>query len=355
MIKTLLLVLLFVACSGSLFCQSLTGTVYDEHSNVIPGASVYFNGTTIGTVTDENGKFRISMDSIVSTSLIIGSLGYESVSIKTPFSKSEIQVYLTSKLFELPEVVVNAKKSKIQRERYLNVFKGKFLGTSPGGTTCRIINEDDIILKFDKQTNTLHISTDTPIIIENPYLGYLINFYPVDCNIKFENENVLTRNVSCEYYFLGRIYFTDTGNHLRSVLLRRKSAYEGSRMHFFRNFYNNYWTPDEFLLYRESTSNEPINPNEYFEISDTSGLKKISVIDSGSIKNGNKSENVKESFSEPFKILFDGSDVTQIIFKTNLIFLDKYGNYDPLGQVEFNGAMSEKRIGYSLPLDFKLE
>lgn len=354
MFKTLFLVVLMAISSGALLCQSLTGTVYDENNNVMPGVSVYFNGTSIGTITDENGKFKISKYNIINSSLIIGSLGYQSVAIKNPFEISDIQIYLKPKLIELPEVFVNGKKSN-NRERYLNIFRVKFLGTSKGGMSCKIKNEEDIILKFDEQTNTLYASAYKPIIIENPFLGYLINFYPVNCNIKFEKTGVITRNVPGEYYFLGTVYFTDIGNNHKATLRRRNLAYEGSKMHFFRNFYNNIWTPDEFLLYRKGTPSDQINPNECFEITDTSGLKKIRVIDTDSTEYGNKSGNGKESFSESLNILYDRWASTEIIFKTKILLVDKFGNYDPLDKIEFKGAMTEKRIGDSLPLDFKLK
>ena len=64
--KKILLLLAFLGLLGSqvLFAQTreISGTVTSsEDGSTIPGASVIVKGTTIGTVTDMDGKFRLKV------------------------------------------------------------------------------------------------------------------------------------------------------------------------------------------------------------------------------------------------------------------------------------------------------
>ncbi|WP_420149242.1 SusC/RagA family TonB-linked outer membrane protein, partial [Spirosoma sp.] len=55
----------------------LTGQVLDEQQKPLPGATVSVVGTTIGTTTDENGKYRLSLpDNYVGRSLAFSYIGY---------------------------------------------------------------------------------------------------------------------------------------------------------------------------------------------------------------------------------------------------------------------------------------
>jgi TonB-dependent starch-binding outer membrane protein SusC len=56
----------------------ITGTVLDENNEPLVGASVVLEGTTKGTLTDENGKYTLELDSKDKTGvLIISFVGYE--------------------------------------------------------------------------------------------------------------------------------------------------------------------------------------------------------------------------------------------------------------------------------------
>ena len=65
--KILILVLfpLFV------FSQNIKGKITDANQQPIAGASVYLDGTTIGTVSDADGLFEITSKSKFNTLLII--------------------------------------------------------------------------------------------------------------------------------------------------------------------------------------------------------------------------------------------------------------------------------------------
>ena len=75
--KQLLLIALFLVSAFS-FSQDLKGKITDASTanQSLPGASVQWLNTQIGTITDENGEFSIPYSS-ENTQLIISFVGFE--------------------------------------------------------------------------------------------------------------------------------------------------------------------------------------------------------------------------------------------------------------------------------------
>jgi len=83
---------------------SVTGTVKDVTGIPMPGVSVVIKGTTIGSVTDADGKYSINvsnMDSVLQFSF----LGYETLE-KQVANQKQINVTLIEKAIAIDEVVV---------------------------------------------------------------------------------------------------------------------------------------------------------------------------------------------------------------------------------------------------------
>jgi TonB-linked SusC/RagA family outer membrane protein len=92
----------------------VSGTVYDETGQPLPGATILVKGTTTGTTSDLDGKYSISAPS--NGTLIISFIGYNPTEIVIG-NQSVIDVNLTPDLSDLEEVVVvgygTAKKSQL--------------------------------------------------------------------------------------------------------------------------------------------------------------------------------------------------------------------------------------------------
>ncbi|PKP14666.1 MAG: TonB-dependent receptor, partial [Bacteroidetes bacterium HGW-Bacteroidetes-23] len=78
----LLLLTLFVALFSHAQKGTVNGTLSDKDMNnsPLPFANVQLKGTTIGTTTDENGKYRIEAEP-GNYILVLSFLGYESVEV----------------------------------------------------------------------------------------------------------------------------------------------------------------------------------------------------------------------------------------------------------------------------------
>jgi iron complex outermembrane recepter protein len=82
--QQLLLVLLFTVFSvGVLLAQTvITGTVLDEKTKEpLPGSTIVVKETIMGTATDANGKFTITLTKGLPVTLKISNVGYESFEI----------------------------------------------------------------------------------------------------------------------------------------------------------------------------------------------------------------------------------------------------------------------------------
>ena len=84
--------------------RQVTGVVTDDLGEPLPGATVMVKGTTIGTVTDANGKFSLNAPGNATT-LVVKFLGMEDQETAVA---SHVTVSMSSDSKKLNEVVVTA-------------------------------------------------------------------------------------------------------------------------------------------------------------------------------------------------------------------------------------------------------
>ncbi|MGY4535799.1 TonB-linked SusC/RagA family outer membrane protein [Mucilaginibacter sp. UYNi724] len=92
--------------SKSAFNITITGRVLDDTNQPLPGVSVGVSGTTIGTVTDVNGRYSLSIpDTDAGKSLTFSFIGFAKQEVAIA-GKTEINVSLKANNTSLNEVVV---------------------------------------------------------------------------------------------------------------------------------------------------------------------------------------------------------------------------------------------------------
>lgn len=84
--------------------KSIGGRVTDSNGDAIPGASVAVKGTKVGTITDVNGDYKVSVPNNATT-LVVSSIGYSPKEIVIG-SQTTINVTLEDDAAALSEVVV---------------------------------------------------------------------------------------------------------------------------------------------------------------------------------------------------------------------------------------------------------
>ncbi len=233
--KKTILILLIIKFTVPAYNQAITGTVLDkETNNPVYSAAVYFNGTSVGTLSDKDGKFRLKSLNFSSIPLSVSAIGYYSVSLPDYSASKANIVYLRPRIFELNEVIVNDKSHARERRINLKIFRNVFLGTTGNASACTITNEDDIRFKYSSDKDTLKAFALKPLLIDNQALGYKITYYLND--FKFSKPDSI-------FLFNGDIIFTDYSTSQEKKTLyfdrKRKQAYLGSRMQFFRSLWFN--------------------------------------------------------------------------------------------------------------------
>ena len=319
------------------FTQTLTGTVVDKATQQpIETVSVYFDNTTIGTTTNEKGEFSITYTDAVQSTLVISYLGYEKVLISDFRSKNDIRVELIEANNELDEVYLEYDDG-LTRKQKLKLFREEFLGTSKFAKSCKIQNEDDIILRYDKRNKALYASAKAPIEIINKALQYNVSFDLIDFEVSFRYVNPKSNSftVNSVSYFGTSFYKNIEDFKENKAEKNREKAYQGSVQHFLRSLYNKSLEENGYWIFHGKFR---VNEWEYFKIKtiEETTLKKVSLVDKVSI-------------------LYDKDIQSEIQIKVDHFVLDRFGNYSPIVGVYFSGALGSQRLGDSLPSDYGIK
>lgn len=336
--KFVVFALLFVVFST--YSQSLSGKVIDSKTGQpIVTASVYFDNSTVGTTTDDNGEFSIDYSEAIQSTLVISFLGYQTVYIADYRERRTISVGLTAAKNQLDEVYI-AYDDGLTRRQKLNLFKKELLGTTRFGKSCKILNEDDIYLRYLKTDKTLVASSNSPIVIYNRALNYEIQYDLNDFELQFTYANPATNEFTFKSgYFFGTIFFRDLSktDQRKSTLRKREKAFKGSIQHFMRALYNENLKSQDYTIFKKGFV---IDPKDVFEVQaadSTGGQKRVKLKSRISIlyKKDRQSD------------LYLAPDVEEFL-------VDAYGNYIPIIGVYFTGYMNQLRVGDMLPSDYGL-
>ncbi|MCK5137242.1 MAG: carboxypeptidase-like regulatory domain-containing protein [Bacteroidales bacterium] len=323
--KCILLFLFFSTCASA-FNQVIKGTVFDkETNNAISFAAIYFGGTFVGTTSDQDGRFELDISKNTSMPLTISAIGYYSFSLTDLSSVEPYLVYLTPKVYEINEAAVSAKSLARERRMNLKLFKNAFIGTSFNARSCDITNENDITFNYGSDSDTLKAFSKKPIQIDNRSLGYKITFYLDKFEYCRQNGTIV---------FTGDIIFnkdlTTVEAHKRSYPRKRKYAYFGSRMHFFRALWANDLKSNKFLITN----------------SEKTVLKYKNIVVQGD------SSMIFLTYSEYLNIGYY-KRLSKINFLKEQVFFDQDGFFDPAG-ISWKGEMGKKRIADWLPYEYSV-
>ena len=336
-----IIVVAFVLLFSSSFSQSIKGKVVDEQNKPLYGANVYFDGTTLTTISDENGNFTLYFGAKLNSLLIISYVGFETQFINLSEVNKELYIVLKVAAISIKEVVV--RKQRFSRKQKMQLFKEQFLGLTKAGKNATIENEEDISFDYDESKKVLLAYSDKPLLINNALLGYKITYELVNFEVNFNRISIASKDVVRSYY-AGLSRFEEVNSNPNSQK-ERLQCYEGSQLHFFRNLVNNVWGNDNFIL---CEGLREVNPNNCFTITDALESKKVQVIQPKVTYKG-------KSFPHIFKLLFRNKQYSQIIFQTDTFYVDQFGNNSNIVDIIFTGHISAQKVGDMLPMDYGLK
>ncbi|MEQ9008245.1 MAG: carboxypeptidase-like regulatory domain-containing protein, partial [Ekhidna sp.] len=109
--KWILSVCLTVLMSYSYAQTTVSGTIIDaETGEPLIGTQILVKGTVLGTITDVNGNFSLSVQSSPPITLIITYVGYERQEIEVTSSGQSLDIQLAEATLLGQEVVVSASR-----------------------------------------------------------------------------------------------------------------------------------------------------------------------------------------------------------------------------------------------------
>ncbi|WP_299223042.1 carboxypeptidase-like regulatory domain-containing protein [uncultured Psychroserpens sp.] len=319
-----------------LAAQSIKGVVLDFKTNEpIETASVYFDNTTIGTTTNANGEFEIELRAGITSSLIISYLGYEKMILESYESSKFYKVLLTEATNVLDEVVISYDDG-MSRKQKLKHFRREFLGFSKHSKSCKILNEDDIILKYDKERMRLTASAIAPLKVKNNSLQYIIYFDIIDFVIQFGYELVTNNKHSVKIVaYTGTTFYESIEDIDRKTVQRRNEVFKGSILHFMRALSKKRLEEEGFDIYRKQLR---VEPYDYFNV-----------------KALDKQEGyVSVKLLKKVDILYNKKYRSVIQSNVDKFIINPYGSHSPLTKVLFGGVMGNQRVGDLLPIDYEL-
>jgi len=352
--KSWLLVALFALASINVLAQKgeIYGQVIDAKTQTfLPFVNVYVNKTTIGTITNDSGKFVLKNLPRGSAEIAFSSIGYGSYQLNVLIgegSNKQLSIKLVPDVQQLSEVEVRSGRDKVW-EKQLKKFEKIFLGTT---SSCKILNP--WVIDFADEKNMLTANASIPIEIENTLLGY---------KLFFQLKNFAYS--STEFSIVGNSRFSEltTSNAGEALkwMKNRERAYLGSIKHLMKSILDHNINKNGFSLYREKAKGKLRSHNFGLELQnnlspyDTSGLvEPDSVINEYRIKFKEKVEvHYFLDFSQTNYYTDINNPVSWLEVSGGYVWVNQAGTILNPKDIAISGEMSDARVSNMLPSDYK--
>ncbi|MEO5945895.1 MAG: carboxypeptidase-like regulatory domain-containing protein [Chitinophagaceae bacterium] len=221
---------------------TISGTVLDSASREpLFNASVFCQNTTSGTVTNKDGEFSLTLKS-GGYDLIFSYTGYSTQTIRVT-EKGTLEILLIKEEKRLEEVILtNTFEVKDGWEKYGDFFTKNFIGATPNSTKCVLLNPEVLKFYFYKRSNRLKILATEPVLISNNALGY---------NLRYQLDSFVYYYKTDNYIYRGFCLYTEMEGEdsIKNVWkTNRAVAYEGSKLHFMRSYYDSTVYEDGWVI-----------------------------------------------------------------------------------------------------------
>lgn len=129
---------------NTMFAQTLTvsGTVSDNVGQPLPGANVFIKGTSLGGVTDFDGKFQFEVSDAEGKTLVVSYLGFVTKELVLTGSTQDLSIALSEDSNKLDEVIVLGSSVTQERKKLGNaittVQSAKLVEAAPVSVTSSL-------------------------------------------------------------------------------------------------------------------------------------------------------------------------------------------------------------------------
>jgi hypothetical protein len=339
---------------------TVTGKVVDGVTNEpLPFTNVYFDKTSIGTASDEAGRFTIRNASVDFSELVASAIGYKTISAILKLEKDKTTVVEFKMIPDqgmLEEIVVRDKRNKEYEKLFLE-FNRYFLGETGNSQQAKIVNPESLDLTYNADEQLLNARTLAPLKVENKALGYTItvdidafvaspSFYQLKFRSRFEKLVPIDKRQEKQW------------------ARKRLDTYLGSQRHLFRSIMHGKFETEGFKIQK---ANPEIHTNpDYFRMNPLWRMDETKVVSRDEIIVDTSRESLKALKKGMYEIQYTRKviDKAERIY-SNLPYLiswievsDDYLNLHPYGEVKLPanfwrlGHFEKTRIADQLPIDY---
>ncbi len=253
--KYKLLIIFFFFGIVSLLAQTkVSGHVFDENNDPVSFANVIFKGSSIGTITNENGRFYLESDETWDT-LVVSFVGYETLEFKLD-KKVNYDLIFTIKetAAQLGEVVIIAGKQPKKNNPAIDILRKVWEHKRKNGLKQFKQYEYDKYEKVEFDLNTI----DSSLIKSKLFRG-----------MEFVFEQVDTSRVTGKTYLpmfineaVTKVYGDNTLNKEKTVLKGNKnSGFSDNQIiiDFIGDLYSDYNVYDNYLKFFDKSFVSPLS------------------------------------------------------------------------------------------------
>ncbi|WP_299431948.1 DUF5686 and carboxypeptidase-like regulatory domain-containing protein [uncultured Aquimarina sp.] len=247
---------LFFAFSNSFILAQtkVSGHVYDSNKQAVPFANIVFVNSTIGTITDENGKFYMESEQN-HNSVKVSFIGFETKTIKlSKRTTYNMEVTLEEEAASLDEVVIYKGKTSKKNNPAIDILRKIWDNRRENGVKKFKQYNYDKYEKLEFDLNTI----DSALINSRIFNG-----------MEFIFEDIDTSRITGKTYLpiflneaISKVYGDNELNELKEVLQGNKNAGFSDNqtlIAFVKDLYSDYDIYDNYLKFFDKSFTSPLS------------------------------------------------------------------------------------------------
>lgn len=355
--KFLISAIFFLQLSEIIVAQqfvSISGHVTNSKGEKLVSATVFIDGSSIQTKTDEEGNYEISNLTPGTYQIAISSVGYESLkkSILVRQKKNTLNFIVTEKITTLEEVAIGDSSS---RRANLKIFIERFLGISNNALSCKILNTE--IINFTTYQDILAADTEDFLIIENKNLGYRIKY--------LLKKFIFNKKMRITQYDGECIFEEMAGTKMEESkwASNREKTYKGSFMHFLRSLNQGSLQTEGFIIHefidpkKDPLKKDTVHISHYIQRLDGNFIR---LSFKQLLHVTYKTKEAKNLNNLPINKPLTGIEFRLLGYKTSMVnmylaytIVDKAGRYLDPRSFLLDGTWGSRQMGDRLPYSYQ--
>ncbi|MBE9489957.1 MAG: carboxypeptidase-like regulatory domain-containing protein [Bacteroidetes bacterium] len=253
-LKNIVYFFVFIFSLNALSQTKVSGHVFDENNEPVSFSNVIFKGSSIGTITNENGKFYLESDETWDT-LIISFIGYETLEIKLEKKINyELKFTIKETTAKLNEVLIVVGKQPKKNNPAIDILRKIWEHKRKNGLKQFKQYEYDKYEKVEFDLNTI----DSALIKSKLFRG-----------MEFVFEQVDTSRVTGNTYLPMFINEAVSKVYGDNILKKEKSVLQGNKnsgfsdnqviIDFVGDLYSDYNVYDNYLKFFDKSFVSPLS------------------------------------------------------------------------------------------------